>query len=145
MKLLQRLCVIVLVCALLVAVLPVSQGSAKEAVWPKKKVQGATVIRLSKARGIIPQNLKVSPGHTVIWLNESESLIEIQFTGKQVVMACDGPVNFIVDVDGTFVSNKIPMGAVASLCFIQKGEYDYRVQCLSKPAQKEFKGKLIVE
>ena len=145
MKMLQRLCFIILISALFVSVSPVPQGIAKEAVWPKKKVQGSSVIRVHKTRGIIPDNLTVSPGHTVIWLNESESLVEIQFTGKQVVMACDGPVNFIVDVDGTFVSNKIPIGAVASLCLIQKGEYDYRVKCLSKPAQKEFAGKIIVE
>jgi hypothetical protein len=27
--------------------------------------------------------------------------------------------------DGTYVSDKIPMGAVASLCFVEKGNFEY--------------------
>jgi hypothetical protein len=43
------------------------------------------------------------------------------------------------------------MGAVASLCFIEKGEYNYVVRRALKPSQsyketpKEFKGKVVVE
>jgi len=127
-------------------------GTAAEErhVLPEKKVQGSTVIRLNKVRGIIPPVLSVTSGHTAIWINESHSLVEIQFVGNQITMACDQPVNFITDVDGSFVSNKIPIGAVASLCLIQKGEYEYVVNRLSAGVSdaegaRALKGKIIVE
>jgi len=119
-------------------------------VVPEKKVEGASIIRLHSTKGVIPSVLRVRPGHTVIWLNEKNSLIEIQFTGKQVTVACDNPVNFVVDEKGSFVSNKIPLGAVASLCMIQKGEYDFYIKrvALQEPdeqAKAKFQGKIIVE
>ncbi len=124
--------------------------SQQEHIQPEKKVQGATVIRVDGAKGITPKELKVSPGYTVIWFNESNSLVEIQFTGKQITLACDNPVNFVLDMDGSFVSNKIPMGSVASLCLIQKGEFDYTVKRVSRRVAEEdtpekFSGRLIVE
>ena len=119
-------------------------------VVPEKKVAGVTIVRLHNTEGVIPSVLRIHPGHTVIWLNEENSLIGIQFTGKQVTVACDNPVNFVVDVNGSFVSNKIPLGAVASLCMIQKGEYDFYIKRLSFQESAEqgnlkFKGKIIVE
>jgi len=117
---------------------------------PEKKVQGATVIRVDGVKGISPKTLNVTPGYTVIWFNESNSLVEIQFTGKKITLACDSPVNFVTDTDGSFVSNKIPMGSVASLCLIQKGEFDYTVKRVSSSVSadkmpEKFDGKLIVE
>lgn len=124
--------------------------SKEEHIRPEKKVQGATVIRVDGVKGITPKVLKVTPGYTVIWFNESESLVEIQFTGKQITLACDNPVNFVLDMDGSFVSNKIPMGSVASLCLIQPGEFDYTVKRVSrhvagKDMNERFSGRLIVE
>jgi plastocyanin len=119
-----------------------------EKVMPEKHLAGAHVIRIQSDRGIIPPSLSVKPGATVIWVNESKSLIEILFPHKKITVSCQSPVNFMVDVDGSFVSNKIGLGAVASICFIEKGAFDFIVKKLSpgksSPAD-EFKGKIIVE
>jgi hypothetical protein len=91
------------------------------------------------------------PGTTVIWINEADSPVEIQFEGKQVTMACQNPVHFVIDDKGSFISNNIPLGAVASLCFIEKGEFNYVVRRALKPSQSykmtpgEFKGKITVQ
>jgi hypothetical protein len=132
------------------AVLLLRGPAETQPIIPEKKVQGSTVIRVHKSLGLSPPVLRVRPGHTVIWLNESGGLVEIVFTGRQITLACDSPVNFIVDIDGTFVSNKIPVGAVASLCLLEKGEFEYRVVWASKtvagmPSEDAFVGKIIVE
>jgi plastocyanin len=117
-------------------------------VMPEKHLAGAHVIRIQSDRGVIPPTLTVKPGATVIWVNESKSLIEILFPHKKITVSCQNPVNFMVDVDGSFVSNKIGIGAVASICFIEKGTFDFIVKRLSpgksSPAD-EFTGKIIVE
>ena len=62
----------------------------------------------------------------MIWLNQTGDYIEIVFTGDQKVdVACRAPVHFTVGHGGGYVSDKIPFGAVASLCFIEKGTYQY--------------------
>ena len=119
-----------------------------EKVMPEKHLAGAHVIRIQSDRGIIPPSLSVKPGATVIWVNESKSLIEILFPHKKITVSCQSPVNFMVDVDGSFVSNKIGLGAVASICFIEKGAFDFTVKRLSpgkSSPEAEFKGKIIVE
>jgi len=119
-----------------------------EKVLPEKHLAGSHVIRILSDRGIIPPSLSVKPGATVIWVNESKSLIEILFPHKKITVSCQSPVNFMIDVDGSFVSNKIGLGAVASICFIEKGAFEYTVKRLSpgrsSPAD-EFTGKIIVE
>jgi len=117
-------------------------------VMPEKHLAGAHVIRIQSDRGIIPPSLTVKPGATVIWVNESKSLIEILFPHKKITVSCQNPVNFMVDVDGSFVSNKIGLGAVASICFIEKGAFDFIVKRLSpgkSSPEAEFNGKIIVE
>ena len=117
-------------------------------VMPEKHLAGAHVIRIQSDRGIIPPSLSVKPGATVIWVNESKSLIEILFPHKKITVSCQNPVNFMVDVDGSFVSNKIGLGAVASICFIEKGAFDFTVKRLSpgkSSPEAEFNGKIIVE
>lgn len=86
------------------------------------------VVRLYETGGIEPKNLTVEPGTTVIWINESKSLAEIEFTDKQVTLACGSPVRFVVDDRGTYVSEKIFRGTVASLCFTEAGEFEYAVK-----------------
>ena len=108
------------------------------------------MIRMHKANGLSPPVLRVRPGHTVIWLNEAGGPVEIMFTDKRITLACDSPINFIVDIDGSFISNKIPVGAVASMCLLEKGEFEYRVVWASKAAagrlpEDAFTGKIIVE
>ncbi|MCX5902055.1 MAG: hypothetical protein NTV89_01000 [Proteobacteria bacterium] len=83
-------------------------------------------------------------------MNSGRSIAKIKFTGKQVTMACKSPVHFLVDEAGSFTSNEIPEGAVASLCFVEKGAFDYTVT-QETPAQnptaapRVSKGQIIVE
>ena len=74
-----------------------------------------------------PRNLTSTPGTTVVWVNNSRFPIEILFLDKKVVLACGSPVNFFVGKDGAYESNKIPSGGTASLCFVEAGKYEYKV------------------
>ena len=128
-----------------------SQAEKSDKIQPAKKTEGAQIIYMGALGKINPSTATVKPGTTVIWVNQVDSPVEIQFEGKQVTMACQNPVHFVIDDKGSFFSNNIPMGAVASLCFIEKGDFNYIVRRALKPSQsyketpKEFKGKVIVE
>ena len=56
------------------------------------------------------------------------SPIEVKFPDKKVTMACQSPVNFSISKEGTYVSNSIPFGGVASLCFIEPGTFKYIIE-----------------
>ena len=110
-------------------------------------VEVITVRNLTK---IALPDIEIKAGTTVVWINMSGSIIEILFPVKKVMLACDKPVNFIQDSDGTFVSNKIPVGATASLCFIEKEKFEYLVTNITRslPAGTErrmYKGKIVVK
>jgi plastocyanin len=131
-----------------------SQTEKSDKIKPEKKVEGAQIVYMGRNGQVNPSPATVKPGTTVIWVNQADSPVEIQFEGKQVTMACQNPVHFVVDDKGSFISNNIPLGAVASLCFIEKGEFNYVVRRALKPSQnytgeylppKEFKGKVIVQ
>ena len=115
------------VCMVLFAVCG-AQAQPDEKIDPEQKIDKHKVIRIHKMVGLNPKLVMVKAGTTVIWMNDSESLAEIDFTGKQVTLACKSPTNFVVGEDGSFVSNRIPQGAVASLCFIDKGTYNYELR-----------------
>ena len=94
---------------------------------------------------------EVAPGTTVIWLNSGRRIMELTFTDKQVVTACGSPTKFYVNEAGAYASNKILPNATASLCFIEKGEYTYKLVLRSLgrfgpdgSIRKEFKGKVVV-
>lgn len=131
-----------------------SAGAEEKKIQPEKSINIHKIIRVHYSGAIIPKTLKVNPGSTVVWINESKRPVEIQFEGKQVTLACKSPVHFVLDESGTFLSNRIPYGAVASLCFIEKGEYTFRVRKVIQPDDEwhssrervsEYKGKVIVE
>jgi len=110
------------------------------------------LIRLHYLGGISPADVTVKAGTTVIWMNDSRAPVQLQFQGQQVTMACKSPVNFVIDENGSFISNLIPQGSVASLCFVEKGTYDYVFRKGSTGATyerrdtvREFKGKITVE
>ena len=84
-----------------------------------------------------PVTLFGTPGTTVIWINHSKYPVQVVFIEKQVVLACGSPVNFVVNKDGTYESNKIPSGGTASLCFTEKGRYAYK----TIPSKKFILGK----
>ena len=93
---------------------------------------------LTAAEGAKPATLTSQPGTTVIWLNRARHPLEILFLDKQVVLACGSPVNFIVGKDGAYESAKIPFGGTASLCFLDKGRYDYKVRSSRTFYDREF-------
>ena len=110
------------------------------------------IVRVHYLAGLSPEELKIEPGTTVIWINDARASMYIQFEGKQVTMACKSPVHFIVDETGSFLSDNIPQGSVASLCFVEKGEFSYyarKAPTYSSQEHREgikgFSGKIIVE
>ena len=120
--------------------------SAEEAVQPQIQHK---VVRLYE-KGISPETLVVDRGTTVIWINDYKSIAEIEFTDKKVTLVCKSPVRFAIDESGTYISEKIFQGAVASLCFIESGEFEYQVtrksrRLASVPAEPPaVKGKIVV-
>ena len=86
------------------------------------------VVTITTHYGIKPPDIISAPGTTVIWVNQTNTPQEILFLDKKVVMACSSPVNFFVGKDGAYESAKIPFGGTASLCFIEKGKYEYTVK-----------------
>jgi len=140
-----------IVCTLAALLLLNTPVCAEEKIQPAEKTKDHKIVRLHYISGLNPKVVTVKQGATVVWINESKSLAEIYFTDKQVSTACKNPTHFVVNVDGVFVSDKIPTGAVASLCFIEKGEFNYIVlrdprttdPTLTRPDLLE--GKVIVE
>ena len=130
---------------------------------PEKKEEAAPksprsqVIRMHYLGAVSPEEVTIVPGTTVVWVNNSRDTLEIQFEGKQVTAACKSPVHFVLDEQGSFLSNPIPQGSVASLCFVEKGEFNYVARRawgwnmrtgggMPKREQiQEFKGKVIVK
>jgi len=125
----------------------------KDQIVPEANIKETKIIRLHYMGGITPPELKVKPGTTVVWVNDSRAMLELQFEGKQVTLACKSPVHFNIDENGSFISDRIPQDSVASLCFVEKGEFTYVARkapsgTADQPRQqsvKEFKGKIIVE
>ncbi len=83
------------------------------------------VVTVKTYEGLMPATLRSQPGTTVIWVNHSPQPVEILFLDKKVVLACGSPVNFFVGKDGAYESGKLPFGGTASLCFTEKGKYEY--------------------
>jgi plastocyanin len=145
-----RILLLVLVLGISFLLAPTSAEEKKERI--KGKELGTFLVRIIEQAGIFPQEAKVKPGTTVVWVNTTGDYIELFFTGKQVEVACKSPVHFIANpTEGGFYSDKIPPGAVASLCFIEKGTFNYTVIPArlvyrpEAPIGKETKGTVIVE
>jgi hypothetical protein len=120
---------------------------------PEQSIKVTLIIHLNAAGGIYPAEAAIKPGTTVVWVNDSRAQLELQFSGKQVTMACKSPVHFIVDEEGSFISDRIPEDSVASLCFIEKGEFPYVLRNVGgrsyyeehRTKPQEFRGKIIVK
>ena len=154
MKLLKQVAIVA--AAVLFSLSSVSAGienKDKDKIVPEMNIKEVKIIRVNAIAGINPGELTIQRGTTVIWINESSSIVELQFEGKQVTLACKSPVHFIVDEKGSFISDRIPAGSVASLCFVEKGEYNYVMRKVllfsptleARPYNKEFRGKIIVQ
>ncbi len=153
MKTSQKISVLLLAAVFACTAL-ISQAAAEDKIQADKAIKAHKIIRLHYIGGINKEELTIEPGTTVIWVNDARASVEIQFLGKQVTMACKSPVHFIIDENGSFISDRIPQGSVASLCFVEKGEYEYMMRKsiqgggasgTYRGAIKEFKGKIIVK
>jgi plastocyanin len=125
---------------------------SQEKIQPTLDIKAHQVIRINYLEGISPAEVTVKAGTTVIWMNDSRAMVQLQFEGKQVTMACKSPVNFIIGDNESFISNFIQQGAVASLCFVEKGTYNYvfrKAPVLAphttRGEYKDTKGKITVE
>jgi plastocyanin len=86
------------------------------------------LVYINAEQGLDPRSVTVAPGTTVIWINNSDYRLQLKFIDQQVSMACAAPVNFSLDEkEKVFISTGIPLGGVASLCFIQKGAFQYKL------------------
>jgi|PlaIllAssembly_1097288.scaffolds.fasta_scaffold22492_2 plastocyanin len=110
------------------------------------------IVKINEREGASPSILVTALGTTVIWVNHSKSPLEVLFLDKKVTLACGSPVNFFVGKDGAYESGKIPFGSTASLCFTEKGKYDYIVKVsrtFYMPAQggagAEHRGSIVIE
>ena len=112
-----------------------------------------TIVTTESARDdmkpvVDPVNLNSKPGTTVIWVNFSKTPVELLFLDKKVTTACGSPVNFFVGKNGAYESAKIPFGGTASLCFLEKGKFEYMVNTSSTfyPSKmKEQRGFIWIE
>ncbi len=144
----------IVLCSILAIALTAYAESQREKIKPEQSINVHKIIRIHYSGAVIPQKLTVRPGSTVVWINESKRPVEIQFESKQVTLACKSPVHFILDEKGSFLSNRIPYGSVASLCFIEKGKYSFSVRKVLSPDDawhqsreraESFSGTIIVD
>lgn len=107
----------------------------------------AMIVLKSEEPANSPDPLKTKLGASVIWINENPEPVTIKITTK-VGLACKAPINFYADIFGYYETPQIPQGATASICFVEKGKYEYEVKQLvgkEKPVEKILTGTIIVE
>lgn len=115
---------------------------ADEQIVPEMNVKASAIVRAHYVGGLNPDVLTIEPGTTVIWLNDARESVTIAFEGKQVTMACKSPVHFVIDESGSFVSDLIPEGSVASLCFVERGTFTYVMQKDRPRASQDHRGQI---
>ena len=104
-------------------------------------------IIIYEEEGLVPPNLTAKPGITVSWVNLSETEAEILFLDKEVTDAADCPVYFFIGRKGAYESHKMCAGCTASLCFREKGRFDYIVKesRTFHGGEKEFRGTIVIK
>ena len=148
--------VILIISTLLVfvSIQPLSASEQNDKIKSDQVEPKKVTINMHYLGNISPSEVTITRGTTVIWRNDSRSALEIQFEGKPVTIACKSPILFNIDKSGSFMSKHISQGSRASLCFVEKGEYNYVARKVGAGAGarspvretvKEFKGKIIVK
>lgn len=92
-----------------------------------KKDKDARIIRIEEEDGVTPQLITIKQGSVVVWLNRYQADVTIRFDDKKVKSACKHSVNFSLNEKGQYVSSLVGYGSVASLCFMEKGNFKYVV------------------
>ena len=107
------------------------------------------IVIINQYEEVKPLTITSSIGTTIIWVNHSRMPVEILFLDRKVTLACGSPVNFFVGEEGAYESGKIPFGGTASLCFLEKGKYNYAVKSsrtfYMKRVERDFKGLIAIE
>ncbi len=107
------------------------------------------IVIINEYEEVKPLTITSSPATTVIWVNHSRTPVEILFLDKKVTAACGSPVNFFAGKNGAYESGKIPFGGTASLCFLEKGKYNYLITSSRtfyiKQIERENKGFITIE
>ena len=107
----------------------------------------ALVVLKGDFQAVSPDPLKVKQGTTIIWVNQGKEPISILIKTK-VGIACKNPVNFYADLFGYYETGQVLPGATASICFIDKGKFEYEVKRIigkDKPVEKILPATIIVE
>ena len=107
----------------------------------------ALIVLKGDFQAVSPDPLKVKQGTTIIWVNEGKEPISILIKTK-VGIACKNPVNFYADLFGYYETGQVLPGATASICFIDKGKFEYEVKRMigkEKPVEKILPATIIVE
>jgi hypothetical protein len=105
------------------------------------------IVLTSDQQAIKPDPMRLKQGATAMWLNTGKEPITIIFKTK-IGIACKAPVNFYGDLSGHYETNQIVNGATASICFIDKGKFEYEVKRMigkETPVEKILPGTVIVE
>lgn len=117
--------------------------------WAAEKAEQHVTVAVKK----MPDGLSINPirvkrGEPVIWVNHDPEPIKIKILTK-LGIACAAPINFYADLFGHYESIQIAQHAVASICFLEKGEYTYEahrsVKFGDKVDEEIIPGKIIVE
>ena len=91
------------------------------------------VLRISRDKPLFPLRMSVERGTTVIWANNTEALLSIQFSGGQEVRrSCSAPTGFHITSSGTYSASGVNPGGVASLCFVEEGNYPFQLIGISE-------------
>ena len=117
-------------------------GEAQRAAGPS----GVTHVITIRAGSIEPATLTAKPGDTVVWSNATswnEALILFE-KGKGVSLACLAPVGFFLTPSGVYTSGLIAAGGEASLCIVEPGTYEYRVDQIRSSRSFQYPGRIIV-
>ena len=99
------------------------------------------------ANAVVPRQVQVAPGTTVVWVNDAGSPVVIRFTSDAVSTTCKAPRGFAIGPAGIYVSERISGGEVASLCFLEPQEYDYEVEYFETDAanpSQVIRGRVLV-
>jgi len=90
---------------------------------------------------IIPANLAVKKGDTIVWYNQGKKPINIRLI-QQLGIVCSPVVNFYSDLSGNYKTGVIYSGGTASLCFLYSGAYAYEIKWLDQK-KKTASGKIL--
>ena len=111
-----------------------------------------TTIFIKDNEVLEPSTATSNKGTTVLWVNTSNFPVKIVFLDKKVKHICGPPVNFTVGEDGTYNHADIPRGGTASLCFEEKGIYNYKIESsrtllleYGKRERKESRGTIMIK